>query len=126
MGNAVDLDPSRSFDEWIKDLEIVIKVAEKAGFEFMANSGMQSILHFARYSGISTNIRFANETLTLPMLDPIQLASAAAHVDQMLGGRLDLGISIGYRGSDLEAAGITRKDRVPKLVKRTEKQKMVW
>jgi len=126
MGNAGDIDPSRPFDEWIKDLETLIKAAEKAGFQFMANSGMQSILHFARYAAIPTKMRFANETLTLPMMDPVQLATAAAHVDRMLGGRLDLGVAIGYRPWDLEAAGITRKDRVPKLVESIEVMKLMW
>jgi len=126
MGNEGDIDIRRPFDEWIKDLEVLIKAAEKAGFEFMANSGMQSILHFARYAAIPTNIRFVNETLTLPMLDPIQLAPAAAHVDRMLGGRLDFGVSIGYRPWDLEAAGITRRDRVPKLVESIEIIKLLW
>ena len=48
----------------------------------MATARMQSALFFARYAGIKTKMRFANETLTLPMLDPVQLAPAAAHVDR--------------------------------------------
>ena len=126
LGNPEDLDRQRPFDQWIQDLETLIKTAEGAGFEFMANSGMQSILHFARYAAIPTKIRFVNETLTLPMLDPVQLASAAAHVDQMLGGRLDFGIGIGYFPPDLQAAGITRRDRVPRFVESVEIIKAVW
>ena len=126
MGNALDLDASRPFDEWFTDLEQVIKTAEKAGFDFMANSGMQSLAHFARYAAIPTSLRFASETLTLPMLDPVQLAPAAAHIDHMLGGRLDFGVSLGYFSPDLEAAGITRKDRVAKFVESLDIIKALW
>jgi len=125
-GNTSDVDPSRPYDEWFRDLETVIKAAEQAGFEFMGNSGMQSLVHFARYAAIPTSLRFANETLTLPMLDPVQIAPAAAHVDQMLGGRLDFGVGAGYFLQDLEAAGLTRKDRVPKFVESIEIIKAMW
>ena len=124
MGHPSDVDPSRPFDEWSRDLETVIKTAEKAGFEFMGHSGMQSLMLFARYAAIPT--KFVNETLTLPMLDPVQLAPAAAQVDQMLGGRLDFGVGIGYFPADLEAAGIRRKDRVPRFVESIEIIKALW
>ena len=124
--NPVDIDPARPFDQWIGELETIIHAAERAGFVFMANAGMQSMLHFARYAAIPTNLRFANETLTLPMLDPVQLAPAAAHVDQMLAGRLDFGVGVGYYPPDLEAAGIERKDRVPKFEESIEIIKAMW
>jgi alkanesulfonate monooxygenase SsuD/methylene tetrahydromethanopterin reductase-like flavin-dependent oxidoreductase (luciferase family) len=126
LGNPVDVDADRPFDQWIQELATIIETAERAGFEFMANSGMQSIVHFARYAAIPTNLRFANETLTLPMLDPVQLAPAAAHVDQMLAGRLDFGVGIGYFPPDLAAAGIARRDRVPKFVESVEIIKALW
>jgi alkanesulfonate monooxygenase SsuD/methylene tetrahydromethanopterin reductase-like flavin-dependent oxidoreductase (luciferase family) len=87
---------------------------------------MQSLILTARYAALPTKLRFVNETLTLPMLDPVQLAPAAAYVDQMLDGRLDFGISIGYRDWDLQAAGITRKDRVPKFIESIEIIKRMW
>src|SRR6478736_750435 len=94
---GVDSDhPSKPFNEWFPDLARVIHAAEAAGFEFMGTSQMQSLILFARYAAIPSKLRFVNETLTLPMLDPVQLAPAAAYVDQMLDGRLDLGVAIGY------------------------------
>ena len=124
---GVDSDhPAQPFNEWFPDLVKIIETAERAGFEFMGTFQMQSLVLFARYAAIPTRLRFVNETLTLPMLDPVQIAPAAAYVDQMLDGRLDLGVSIGYRPWDLEAAGITRKDRVPKFVESIEIIKRMW
>jgi alkanesulfonate monooxygenase SsuD/methylene tetrahydromethanopterin reductase-like flavin-dependent oxidoreductase (luciferase family) len=124
---GIDSDvPNKPFNEWFPDLERVIHTAEAAGFEFMGTSQMQSLILFARYAAIPSKLRFVNETLTLPMLDPVQLAPAAAYVDQMLDGRLDLGVAIGYRPWDLQAAGIERKDRVPKFVESIEILKRMW
>ena len=116
----------RPFGEWLEDLTTVIAAAERAGFEYMAFSQAQSLVIMARCASIPTKLRFVNETLTLPMLDPVQLAPAAAYVDQMLKGRLDLGVSIGYKPWDLQAAGITRKDRVPRFVESIEIIKRMW
>ena len=119
-------DGTMPFAEWFENLERVVHTAEAAGFKFMAISQMQGLTIMARMAAIPTKLRFVNETLTLPMLDPVQLAPAAAYVDQMLEGRLDLGVSIGYRPWDLQAAGITRKDRVPKFVESIEIIKRMW
>src|SRR5262249_16129590 len=45
---------------------------------------------------------------------------------QMLGGRLDFGVAIGYRPWDLQAAGIARRDRVPKFEESIEIIKLMW
>jgi alkanesulfonate monooxygenase SsuD/methylene tetrahydromethanopterin reductase-like flavin-dependent oxidoreductase (luciferase family) len=126
MGFPSDSHPTKPFNEWFPDLVTVVHTAEQAGFQFMGVSHMQSLILLARYAAIPTKLRFVNETLTLPMLDPVQLAPAAAYVDQMLDGRLDLGVSIGYRPWDLQAAGISRQDRVPKFIESIEIIKRMW
>src|SRR5919108_5762565 len=39
---------------------------------------------------------------------------------------LTLGVAIGYREAELEAVGLTRKDRVPKLVESLTLMKQLW
>jgi len=53
--------------------------------------------------------------LLLPLLNPVDAAENIATLDHITHGRLDVGVAIGYREKELEAAGLTRKDRVPKL-----------
>jgi hypothetical protein len=52
------------------------------------------------------------------LLNPVHVAENVATLDHITHGRLDLGVAIGYREKELEAAGLTRKDRVPKLEER--------
>jgi alkanesulfonate monooxygenase SsuD/methylene tetrahydromethanopterin reductase-like flavin-dependent oxidoreductase (luciferase family) len=51
--------------------------------------------------------------LLLPLLNPVDAAENVATLDHITHGRLDVGLAIGYR--ELEPAGLTRKDCVPKL-----------
>ena len=64
--------------------------------------------------------------LLLPLLNPVDVAENAATLDHITHGRLDLGVAIGYREKELEAAGLTRKDRVPKLEESLDVMKRLW
>lgn len=126
MGTGADFDIKRPWDDWMRDLTKLITTAEKAGFSFMGEGGRLSLMHYASYASIPCNLRFVNETLTLPMLDPMQLAIEGAHLDHILKGRLDFGVSIGYRPWELQAVGMTRKDRVGRLVESLKIIKLLW
>jgi alkanesulfonate monooxygenase SsuD/methylene tetrahydromethanopterin reductase-like flavin-dependent oxidoreductase (luciferase family) len=47
-------------------------------------------------------------------------------VDHMTDGRLDVGVGIGFHPKELEAAGITRHDRVGRFEEALEVMKKVW
>jgi len=47
-------------------------------------------------------------------------------LDHITHGRLDVGVAIGYRERELEAAGLGRKDRVPKLEESLSVMKRLW
>jgi hypothetical protein len=55
------------------------------------------------------------------------VAENVATLDHISHGRVVLGISIGYREQELRSAGLTRKDRVPKLEEsRFDEDALVW
>src|SRR4029434_4750001 len=49
-----------------------------------------------------------------------------ATLDHITHGRLDVGVAIGYRERELEAAVLGRKDRVPKLEESLAVMKRLW
>jgi alkanesulfonate monooxygenase SsuD/methylene tetrahydromethanopterin reductase-like flavin-dependent oxidoreductase (luciferase family) len=49
-----------------------------------------------------------------------------ATLDHITHGRLDVGVAIGYRERELEAVGLGRKDRVPKLEESLAVMKRLW
>ena len=64
--------------------------------------------------------------LLLPLLNAVDVAENVATLDHITHGRLDVGVAIGYRERELEAARLTRKDRVPKLEESLEIMKRLW
>lgn len=51
-----------------------------------------------------------------PFYNPLLLAEDAAAVDTISGGRFQLGLAIGYHDPEFEQFGISRSERVPKLI----------
>ena len=124
---------ARKTTDWLQDAERLLKVADRAGFKFMAFSNAwqdaptpQPVPTIARLAAVPTNLRFATEILLLPMLNPVDVAYNFATLDRILDGRLDFGVGLGYHPREVEAGGITRSDRRPRLEEALEVIKRVW
>jgi probable F420-dependent oxidoreductase len=60
----------------------------------------------AYVAAITTTLGLATGLLVLPLHDPLQLAKRAATVDRLSGGRLRLGIGLGWLREEVEAGGV--------------------
>ncbi|ADP83469.1 TIGR03619 family F420-dependent LLM class oxidoreductase [Pseudofrankia inefficax] len=65
-------------------------------------------------AGMTSRVRFTNSILLAALRRPIVLAKSAATLDVLSGGRLDLGVGIGWQREEYEAAGLdfTRRGRL--------------
>jgi alkanesulfonate monooxygenase SsuD/methylene tetrahydromethanopterin reductase-like flavin-dependent oxidoreductase (luciferase family) len=86
----------------------------------------QPIPLLARLAPETASLRLKTSMLLLPLLNPVDAAENVATLDHITHGRLDVGIAIGYREKELEAAGLARKDRVPRLEESLEVMKRLW
>jgi alkanesulfonate monooxygenase SsuD/methylene tetrahydromethanopterin reductase-like flavin-dependent oxidoreductase (luciferase family) len=86
----------------------------------------QPIPLLARLAPETGTLRLKTSMLLLPLLNPVDVAENVATLDHITHGRLDLGVAIGYREKELEAAGLTRKDRVLKLEESLDLMKRLW
>lgn len=80
----------------------------------------------ARLAPEAGAMRLKTNVLILPLLNAVDAAESIATLDHITHGRLDVGIGIGYRETELGAAGVTRKDRVPKLEESLALMKRLW
>lgn len=61
-----------------------------------------------------------------PFYDPLLLAEDAAAVDTISGGRFQLGLAIGYHDPEFEQFGISKRERVPRLIDCVEVCRRAW
>ena len=85
--------------------------AETAGFSTLATigavsyPGFEELTLFAAAGAVTERIRFLSNVLISPARSTAELAKQAATVDQLTGGRLTLGLGVGWRTSDFTLTG---------------------
>src|SRR5260370_42699848 len=60
----------------------------------------------------TTRVTIGTYVLLAPFYHPLKLAEDAAFVDVLSGGRLRLGIGLGYRAEEFEGFGVPRAERL--------------
>src|SRR5437867_12734257 len=118
--SPTDRAPTAIIDEAIE----VVRAASTMGFAWVSighhwvshpTVWPQPIPMLARLAPETGHMRLKTSMLLLPLLNPVDVAENVVTLDHITHGRLDLGVAIGYRERELEAARLGRKDRVPKL-----------
>ena len=69
---------------------------------------------------VTERLRVGTGMLLLPMQDPRRLTAAAQDLGARSAGRLDLGVGMGYRDVEFDGHGISRKQRLPRMLKGLE------
>lgn len=91
--------------------------AEAAGFSSLASigaveyPGYEELTVFAAAGAVTERIRFVSNVLIAPARSSAELAKQAASVDQLTGGRLTLGLGVGWRSADYALTGRDFADR---------------
>ena len=80
----------------------------------------------ARLAPETGNMRLLTGIVLLPLHNPLQIAEDTATLDHISKGRFVLGVGLGYRETELEAVGATRKDRVPRIIESVDLMKRLW
>ena len=91
--------------------------ADAAGFSSLSTigavsyPGYEELTVFAAAGAVTERIRFLSNVLIAPARSTAELAKQAASVDQLTGGRLTLGVGIGWRDTDYRLTGRDFHDR---------------
>jgi alkanesulfonate monooxygenase SsuD/methylene tetrahydromethanopterin reductase-like flavin-dependent oxidoreductase (luciferase family) len=129
--SPTDRTPTQIIDEAIE----VVAAASRMGYAWVS-MGQHWLSHptmwpqpfpmLARLAPETGRMRLKTSVLLLPIMNAVETAESVATLDHITHGRLDVGIAIGYRERELEAAGLARKDRVPKLEESVALMKQLW
>jgi alkanesulfonate monooxygenase SsuD/methylene tetrahydromethanopterin reductase-like flavin-dependent oxidoreductase (luciferase family) len=129
--SPTDRSPTAIIDEAVD----VVRAASRMGFAWVSighhwvshpTIWPQPIPVLARLAPETAQMRLKTSMLLLPLLNAVDVAETVATLDHITHGRLDVGVAIGYRERELEAVGLTRKDRVPRLEESLDVMRRLW
>lgn len=100
------------------------QLAERAGFDMISlvehHQGQRGefsapLTWLAAIAASTDTIGLATGVLLLPLYNPLLIAEQVHSVDRISGGRLAVGVGLGYRDADFDAAGVDRKTRAQRF-----------
>jgi alkanesulfonate monooxygenase SsuD/methylene tetrahydromethanopterin reductase-like flavin-dependent oxidoreductase (luciferase family) len=74
----------------------------------------------------TSTIRIGTAVLLAPFHHPVRVAEDAAFVDQLSGGRLELGLGLAYREAEFAALGVPRRERATRTEELIEIVRRAW
>jgi alkanesulfonate monooxygenase SsuD/methylene tetrahydromethanopterin reductase-like flavin-dependent oxidoreductase (luciferase family) len=125
------LEPAEMYRQRLDDLvaadEAGIDVAFVAERHFIPHHVTPSATAWvAAASQRATRMRLGMLGYTLPIRQPVQLAEEVAEVDQLSGGRVEVGFGLGHRVEELVALGVAPEQRVRIFQERIAVVQALW
>jgi alkanesulfonate monooxygenase SsuD/methylene tetrahydromethanopterin reductase-like flavin-dependent oxidoreductase (luciferase family) len=108
------------------------RVADQAGFHVIAtfdrpnSDSWDGLATLAGMATVTERVRLSTMTLQLPSRNEVVVAKQAAVIDQLSGGRFELGLSLGSRRDDYEALRAPWEDRARRFRRQVETIRETW
>ena len=124
-------DISRRFQETLA----FVRLADKLGFDSVTKTAhysshpfqmLQMVPMLARFAAEAPNMRLNAGVLLLPLMSPLHVAEEFATLDVIAGGKIILGVGLGYRDVEFKAFGMKRSERVPRFEANLIAIKRLW
>ena len=77
-------------------------------------------------AGATSTIRLATGILILPQRNPVVLAKEIATLDQLSGGRVELGVGVGWLEEEFDAIGVPFRERGKRTDDHIEALRALW
>jgi len=126
---------SRTFVQEYREIVDLVRLAETLGFESAwvsehhgsGDGYMPSLLPtLAAFAAATEHIKLGTGVMLTPFHHPIRLAEDAATVDLISGGRLILGLGLGWREEEFRMFGIPVSERVRRTSETVEILRRAW
>jgi len=124
-------DISRRFQETLA----FVRLADRLGFDSVTKTAHYSAYPFqmlqlvpmlARFAAEAPRLRLNAGVLLLPLLSPLHVAEEFATLDVISGGKIILGVGLGYRDVEFKAFGVPRTQRARRFEANLIAIKRLW
>ena len=118
----------------MSDLRAFVLAAEELGFHsiwvgdhvYHHVDVLQPLELLTWVAALTNRVRLGTAVMLTAYLNPVLLAKAAASLDYMSGGRLQLGISIGGTPAEYKSIGVPVNQRVGRLLENVAIMRALW
>lgn len=115
-------------------LRAYVSAVEAQGFEggwltegiLNPNFYLEPVTYLSYLAAMTTRIRLGVAVIILNTRNPVQLAKAAATLDQLSNGRLTLGVGLGAGSDNYAAFGVPAERRVARFEESIRVMKALW
>lgn len=110
------------------------RIAEEAGFDtatvghhhFMAGNMSDPLTFLAAIAARTDTLRLGTGIFQLPVHNPVRVAEQVATVDELSGGRVSLGVGLGWWPTEYEVHGSVFRERGARMTEALEILRLVW
>jgi probable F420-dependent oxidoreductase len=120
---------------WTVD-HVVVPQGYKSAYPYAASGRMgdgredlqlpDPLIYMAYIAAVTKTIRLATGILIVPQRNPVVTAKQIATLDAMSGGRIDLGIGVGWLEEEFKAIGVPFDDRGQRTDECIEAMRALW
>ena len=119
------------FDYLIASDHVVGADPQGRGAPWLATYTNEHAIHepfvlFSFMAGVTRRITFATSVLVLPQRQTVLVAKQAAALDVVSGGRLWLGVGVGWNTVEYEALGVNFRSRGARLEEQISVMRALW
>ena len=117
-----------------RDVLDLVRLGRELGFEYVYTGHHYLSYPYQTMQPIPTLARLAAETgemdllttILMPLQNPVQFAEDIATLDVITNGHVIVAAALGYRDEEYEAFGVTKKDRIPRMLEGMELARLLW
>lgn len=84
------------------------------------------LVHLAYVAAFTTRLELGTGVLVLPQRNPLVLAKQAASLDVLSGGRLRLGLGVGWLAEEMRAVGVSPSERGERTNEYLDAMRALW